>query len=121
MNYNTEKRSPINLSHLRKRKKKKRKKEEIKDLFLFFLRDESGLTKEFLLLSILQAKRERFKPREAGNLNTKIRNEKRDTEYDRSIPREQLPRLGVRDWCGSARRSTCGVGWDRRGDAMAFG
>lgn len=98
----------------------------MKDLFLLLLGDESGLPKELLLLRVLQAERERSIQRKVMNPNVKIREEKlevekRDIEKNSMIPREQLPRLDAGVGRGSARRSTCGVGWDRKGDAMAFG
>jgi len=40
---------------------------------------------------------------------------------EENIPREKPLRRGVGDWRGFVRRSTCGVGWDKREDAMASG
>lgn len=98
----------------------------MKDLFLLLLGDKRGLPKEFLLLRVLQAERKRSIQRKVMNPNVKRREEKleddkRDNEKNSMMPREQLPRLDAGVGRGSARQSTCGVGWDRRGDAMAFG
>ena len=42
-------------------------------------------------------------------------------EIEENIPRKKPLRLGVGDWRGFVRRSTCSVGWDKREDAIVVG